>query len=809
MTYLYDRMQAGRGAAVSLALVWLLGAAPRFAHAEGTAQLGAGQDIREETVIKVDVLSVGEVIHVVAGNGSDQDVDNLVLTVLDPDGVAVAGSPFMIQSGSPGYIPGHNRVPDLAELQTAGLEIAAAKQGTYVLQFDNLGVFNPAYDAVIDPLDIAVTPTGQQPAVEPSAYSGAGRVHSDEWTLNAHNFVEAAAMDSSVFVLTPTGPGTDFVWELELNGLAGNTYQLTGNEIGLPPPHSGVSEDQGIALSPQPLYEVYLNVPAIARGGDSTPQVTGFALQGPPGLCECAVTSLAASFAFESNVNAVYEIIIDIDHDGGFDGASGDVVLRGSAWTGNNVVPWDGKDAFGSLVAPADYDVRLSVRLGEFHFVGADIETSKPGLRMFGVVDAGGGAPTPGSERISAQMFWDDSRINQLLSSRHRDRPSMSVPADQQSVPESTVSLGGLASSPADAAQCGVNAHCWGNFQTVDGNGAPIDPESPGNHRYIDTYVFFTETVLSALACVLAGDTDDDNDGLTNAQECAPDSSFDPKDPDTDDDGILDGDEDGDPDPPGGQDPNAGERDTDGDGIRDVDELGGNVMTDPANPDTDGDGIPDGAEDVNQDGNVDPGESDPTSTDTDGDGIADGEEDTNHNGRVDAGETDPAEEDSDGDGLIDPIELGFDRDGEPIDGASVTDPLDPDSDHDGIPDGIEDRNGNGKVDDLETDPNAADTDGDGLADGEEDTNRNGLVDEGENSPLDPDSDGDGVLDGAPSESGDTVVETDMPPMPPMPRGPATGCGCRALGQPQSGAAAPVLLWVALGLWLVRRRRYIH
>ena len=46
-----------------------------------------------------------------------------------------------------------------------------------------------------------------------------------------------------------------------------------------------------------------------------------------------------------------------------------------------------------------------------------------------------------------------------------------------------------------------------------------------------------------AVACVDSGTDDDDSDGLTNAQECGADTPTDPNNPDTDGDGILDGDE--------------------------------------------------------------------------------------------------------------------------------------------------------------------------------------------------------------------------------------------------------------------------
>jgi hypothetical protein len=69
--------------------------------------------------------------------------------------------------------------------------------------------------------------------------------------------------------------------------------------------------------------------------------------------------------------------------------------------------------------------------------------------------------------------------------------------------------------------------------------------------------------------------------------------------------------------------------------------------------DADGDGLPDGIEDRNNNGALDPGETDYLNPDTDNDGIPDGLEDANRNGEVDEGETDPRSPDTDGDGLLD------------------------------------------------------------------------------------------------------------------------------------------------------------
>jgi hypothetical protein len=95
--------------------------------------------------------------------------------------------------------------------------------------------------------------------------------------------------------------------------------------------------------------------------------------------------------------------------------------------------------------------------------------------------------------------------------------------------------------------------------------------------------------------------------------------------------------------------------DTDGDGIPDLieDENGNGIVdedeTDPNDPDTDNDGLLDGIEIDDSDGNT----TDPLDEDTDDDFILDGTEDANGNGRVDANETDPNSFDTDGDGVSD------------------------------------------------------------------------------------------------------------------------------------------------------------
>jgi len=188
--------------------------------------------------------------------------------------------------------------------------------------------------------------------------------------------------------------------------------------------------------------------------------------------------------------------------------------------------------------------------------------------------------------------------------------------------------------------------------------------------------------------------TDEDNDGIEKCDEEK--LGTDPKNPDTDGDGLMDGEE-----------------------IN-------TYKTNPLKADTDGDGLMDGAE-------IHQYKTDPLVADTDGDGLLDGEE-------VNQYKTDPLKADTDGDGLKDGAEVT----------QYKTNPLNPDTDGDGLKDG-EEVNGvtvvlkvaNSPVQSklVKTDPLKADTDGDGLKDGEE-------VNQYKTDPLNPDTDGGSIKDGA-------------------------------------------------------------
>lgn len=233
----------------------------------------------------------------------------------------------------------------------------------------------------------------------------------------------------------------------------------------------------------------------------------------------------------------------------------------------------------------------------------------------------------------------------------------------------------------------------------------------------------------------ILGDADYDNDGLTNSKE--KDLGTDPNIPDTDGDGLKDGEEfltyHTDP----------LKQDTDDDGLGDFKEVT-ETKTDPTKPDGDSDGLKDGEElarntnpmnaDSDNDKLIDGDEvskykTDPISADTDEDGLSDGDE-------VQAYNSDPKAKDTDADGLSDGDEVN----------KYKTNPAQEDSDQDGLKDGLE-------VNTHKTDPNKPDTDGDTLLDGDEVTTYG-------SNPLKIDSDEDSLSDGDEIKKYKTNPESD-------------------------------------------------
>ena len=173
-----------------------------------------------------------------------------------------------------------------------------------------------------------------------------------------------------------------------------------------------------------------------------------------------------------------------------------------------------------------------------------------------------------------------------------------------------------------------------------------------------------------------SGNTDIDNDGLTEKQE--KELGTNPKVADSDGDGINDGNE------VKKYNTNPLMKDSDKDGLNDYEEIF-TYNTDPNSSDTDGDELTDYAEIISY-------KTDPNKKDTDGDALGDGYE-------INKYKTNPAKMDTDNDGLNDNDEIT----------KYKTNPLKKDTDGDGLTDGKE-------INTFNSDPLVKDTDNGGTDD---------------------------------------------------------------------------------------------
>jgi len=732
-----------------LAAAAIIAMASPPAYAEGSAQTGANQalfvdpfDINVDTVLNVYVAELGEVINISAGNSDGQ---NVYVTIVNPAGTTVVDDELLTPAR--GELAGD--LPDCAQdipnpfQYVTGTDVtdtaddadpADTSDGQYVITF-RVGANDDSLEtATIYPYDITVTDDASEAVFhcaadgdgdgfidqEPTqAYKG-GRLHSARWSFNAGAYDNAT--DADFFILVPGGrPQESYVWLLDLNGLAGYWYDISGNYTGVDSPDADGVAVAGFSVpeegnSVTPMFEIYLAHPEEAFSPGAPPTLTGFRFR-DDALVDNSISpgnedgiQDEGNFYFTSDVEGTYAIFIDGDDNGIFDPTMpGDILLSGRASEGLNSVYFDGRDNTGAPMNPGVHMARMSLRAGEYHFVGRDIESSLPGIRILDANDPG--VIRPGT------MYWNDT----LLASTETFNPVEAYPD-------------GLSSGEyADAPAIGVNTHSWGTQ----------DENSESNETYIDTYVFGAEdtgvqrvvvtsgsnaniststmtvtvdgggtagpgsTMIYTVTFINTSTIDDATDvtftnlipdgvtlvpgsltctdaaattaegstltveGLTVPAGTGADApgtvvctysvtvddgttgtisnqgSF------TWDGGAVGGLTDGDADTPELETTDitiggSGGTDTDGDGLSDDEEE--LIGTDPNDPDTDGDGLTDGDE-TGMDGMYDEGtDTDPNDPDTDGDGLSDGDEVTTYG-------TDPLDPDTDGGGVSDGDEV--------------------------------------------------------------------------------------------------------------------------------------------------------
>ena len=438
-----------------LATVWMLSGSGQL-HAEGSWQMGLfeGLSFRQplsetvarinRNVLRVDILNPGEVINVLACGTNNNSFVRVLM--FDPAGALVYNNTNV---GNVDCADDFTGVFDPAIVNAH--QHVTNSTGVYEVYLTNFnGNTLLRYDVTVtDNINDVIDPRAE-----------GGRLWSDNWHFNAGSFGQFRSTDADLYVVADGGfIDTFFVWKLDLNNFAGFGYGIQANSLGVDSPNAAGDVVAGLSVptagnSNQEEFPIYLNYPA--RNFPLPTQdlnVTDLVFLDDE-LVDSAITSGGdGAFYFTTNTTStsVYEIIVDVSSasgggpDGNFD--QGDVFLRGTAFPGENVIPWNGRDNNGNLVPLGAYQAILSVRAGEFHFTADDVETSggpgSVGLKMFRVDPSGTESPTT--------LFWDDFTV--------------------------------LNSNAPDAFnQAGIfdGDHNWGAFNSG----------GVGNRTFIDTYTF-------------------------------------------------------------------------------------------------------------------------------------------------------------------------------------------------------------------------------------------------------------------------------------------------------------------------------
>ncbi|KAM3109723.1 hypothetical protein [Phormidesmis sp. 146-33] len=460
------------------------------ALAEGSYQIGLNQPLFEydarnglltsiDRPIYVNSVSPGEVINVsLCGSTITDDVRVEIYrhagSLTNYQGSFPAGTLVSSQALTSGNV---SCTDTFNAPLTSPIRYTATAPGTYEVRLYNTSVAN----GTLRRFDITVTPDA---VTNPDPRLTQGRIWSYNWGFNAGSFAQTAATNTDYFVVVPGGyPGTSVVWKLDLNNFAGFVYEIMANDTGVNSPNTAGKIVAGLSVpfsgnAITPRFQQYLsfpNLPIVPPPQPST--ITNLLFTDNAGVDSTISPGATAGiqdsgfFKFTTDTDGTYAVVIDTSSStgGAPDGiyGAGDVFLLGRTIAGvENVVPWNGRDNNGNLLPIGSYNAQVQSRLGEYHFLAGDAETSGGTAKGLSIYRA-----SSNLTQANTLMYWDD--ITGL--------PGVS---------------GGTTTLPNGLLSSDANGHKWGDFTGT----------SFGNERFLDTYVYAFDTTATALATIASND---------------------------------------------------------------------------------------------------------------------------------------------------------------------------------------------------------------------------------------------------------------------------------------------------------------
>jgi len=411
---------------------------------------------QEERPLYVDILNPGEIINIhLCGENNNND---LRIEFWPEDG---SGSKPLksidLNSGNVGCTDSFDHT------LSGGVEWTPPTTGTYQIRLDN----RSGHEKYLKRFDVYVK-SNYNDVVDPT--ENQGRLWGYRLAFNAYDYDDDHSTNADLYAVVDGGfVNSYYVWQLNLDHFAGYRYELTANNLGLVSPNpdgsivaglSGCIDSSETAPCPaphgnrnhvDPLYKLYLSNPQTKYPRPlGQPVITNLKFLDDQGVDDSISPNGdhnqdTGNFTFTTNLatKGTYTITLDINGDGQID--AHDVFLSGLAVSGPNTINWDGKANDGTPVPNGSYRVQTELKIGEFHFTAADVETSggsgNNGLTINAVLN-GGVIDT------SNNVYWNDSTYLDLSHAHSYNENGT------------------------------YKYHNWGDFSG----------DSDGNRAYIDTY---------------------------------------------------------------------------------------------------------------------------------------------------------------------------------------------------------------------------------------------------------------------------------------------------------------------------------
>ena len=318
-----------------------------------------------------------------------------------------------------------------------------------------------------------------------------GNIFSYKWSVKSPG-KDGTQEHTSNRLYSPVPGGfenTNYVWALDLQEIAGEKFNILANAIGVDPAqavegHSVFGKSVPIeGNSTTEKYPLYLSYPKRANPAappresdlidtDFRFEVDDSDVLSPDGDDQ----GETGEFSFSPNIEGTYTVTVDTNLDGVFD--SRDTIFYGEVpLAENEKVIWDGTNNEGAVVPNAFYQAKLDLRIGEYHVVLGDVETSGGGSDPLCIPDE----QPVGYERVDSSETQNDEQDGLTILQATLDGNLIGTQIywdDETFLYGSSILPDGVGSNTDPTGQ---HRHTWGCFALDSGL---------GNDAFIDTYTY-------------------------------------------------------------------------------------------------------------------------------------------------------------------------------------------------------------------------------------------------------------------------------------------------------------------------------